>query len=160
MDVGAALSDQGIRLRDHDIGEHKTTCPRCSAQRKKKHEPCLNVRLGEDGGAVWQCWHCGWKASLWRFTCHACRWEGVVAEAVCGSCGQRGKGRVDGTAVNGHEAPPRTFKRPEPPQSMDTGDRLFEWFASRAISREIVEAMGIYSTGEGKRASGEDEAPR
>ena len=133
-DVGAALSGQGIRLRDHDVGEHKTICPRCSAQRKKKHEPCLNVRLGEDGGAVWQCHHCGWTASLWPFTCRHCQWEGVVAEAVCGSCGKRGKGRVDGTAVNGHEAPPRTFKRPEPPQAMDTGDRLFEWFAGREIS--------------------------
>ena len=52
MDVATALSDQGIRLRDYDVGEHKVTCPRCSAQRKKKHEPCLNVRLGEDGGAI------------------------------------------------------------------------------------------------------------
>ncbi len=41
----------------------------------------------------------------------------------------------------------RTFKRPGPPQTMDTGDRLFDWFAGRGISREIVEAMGIYTTG-------------
>ena len=116
MDVAAALSDQGIRLRDHDVGEHKVTCPRCSAQRKKKHEPCLNVRLGEDGSAVWQCWHCGWTASLWPFTCRHCHWEGVVAEAVCGSCGQSGKGRVDGAATNGNA--PRAFKRPEPPRTM------------------------------------------
>ena len=63
MDVAAALSEQGIKLRSYDMGEHKTTCPRCSAQRKKKHEPCLNVRLDVDGGAVWQCWHCGWTGS-------------------------------------------------------------------------------------------------
>ncbi len=62
-DVATALSDQGIRLRDYDLGEHKVICPRCSAQRKKKNERCLNVRLGEDGGAVWQCWHCGWTGS-------------------------------------------------------------------------------------------------
>ncbi len=150
IDVAVALSEQGIRLRDHDVGEHKVTCPRCSAQRKKKHEPCLNVRLGEDGGAVWQCWHCGWTASLWPFTCRHCHWEGVVAEAVCGSCGQRGKGRVDG-AANGNA--PHAFKRPEPPRTMDTGDRLYEWFTGRGISREIVEAMGIYATGEGERWS-------
>ncbi len=153
MDVAAALLGQGIRLRDHGVGEHKTTCPRCSAQRKKASEPCLNVRLGDDGGAVWQCHHCGWTASLWPFTCRHCHWEGVVAEAVCGSCGKRGKGRVDGTAVNGHETPPRALKRPEPPRTMDTGDWLFEWFAGRSISREIVEAMGIYATGEGERRS-------
>ena len=60
MDVATALSEQGIRLRDYDVGEHKVTCPRCSAQRKKKHEPCLSVKLDADGGAVWNCWHCNW----------------------------------------------------------------------------------------------------
>jgi twinkle protein len=120
-DVAATLADQGIRLRDHDVGEHKVTCPRCSAQRKKKHEPCLNVRLGEDGGAVWQCWHCGWT----------------------GGTGSNG-------AANGYEPAARPITRPQPPRAMDTGDRLFEWFTGRSISHEIVEAMGIYATGEGK----------
>ncbi len=58
-DIATALSDQGIRLRDYDLDEHKVTCPRCSAQRKKKHEPCLNVRPDADDRAVWQCWHAG-----------------------------------------------------------------------------------------------------
>ena len=151
IDASTALAEQGIRLRDYDAGEHKATCPRCSAQRKKKHEPCLNVRLDADSGVVWQCWHCGWTGSLWLFTCHHCQWEGLVVEAVCGSCGQRGKPKTNGAAANGDAA--RAFKRPETPRTMDTGDRLFEWFAGRGISREIVEAMGIYTTGEGERWS-------
>ncbi len=36
---------------------------------------------------------------------------------------------------------------------MDTGDRLHEWFAGRGISREVIEAMGIYAKGEGERWS-------
>ncbi len=121
MDITAALSEHGIRLRDYGVGEHKVTCPRCSAQRKKKHEPCLNVRLGEDGGAVWQCWHCGWT----------------------GRTGTNG-------AANGYEPAARSFRRPEPPRTMDTGDRLFEWFAGRGISREIVEALEIHGTTKGR----------
>ena len=96
-DVATDLSDQGIRLRDYDVGEHKVTCPRCSAQRKKKHEACLNVRLDADDRAVWQCWHCAWT----------------------GSTGANGAG-------NGYEGAARAFKRPEPPLTMDTGHRLFD----------------------------------
>jgi len=33
---------------------------------------------------------------------------------------------------------------------MDIGDRLFEWFAGRGISREIVEAMEIHATTKGR----------
>jgi twinkle protein len=54
-------SDTGIDTRGHSSGEIKTTCPKCSAQRKKKTYPCLNVNLDK---GVWNCWHCGWSGSL------------------------------------------------------------------------------------------------
>jgi twinkle protein len=54
-------TDTGIDTRGHTSGEIKTTCPRCSAQRKKKTYPCLNVNLDK---GVWNCWHCGWSGSL------------------------------------------------------------------------------------------------
>jgi len=54
-------SDTGIDTRGHSVGEVKTTCPRCSAHRKKKNYPCLNVNLDEE---IWHCWHCGWAGSL------------------------------------------------------------------------------------------------
>src|SRR5688572_9631633 len=38
-------------------GEVKTTCPRCSADRKKQHEKCLNVNLDKQ---TWNCKHCSW----------------------------------------------------------------------------------------------------
>lgn len=56
-----AWADTGIDLRGKSGGEIKTTCPRCSASRKKKNYPCLNVNLDE---GVWHCWHCGWAGSL------------------------------------------------------------------------------------------------
>ena len=54
------LIDYGIKLSARTVGTHKTTCPRCSNQRKNKNDPCLSIRLEPGGGAVWQCHHCDW----------------------------------------------------------------------------------------------------
>lgn len=51
----------GIDTRGKVNGEVKTTCPRCSAYRRKKHYPCLNLNLDK---GVWHCWHCDWAGSL------------------------------------------------------------------------------------------------
>ena len=56
-----AWQDFGIDTRGHSMGEAKTTCPQCSAQRKKRNYPCLNINLDK---GVWNCWHCGWAGSL------------------------------------------------------------------------------------------------
>jgi twinkle protein len=53
------LADFGIHVQG--IGEQKTTCPQCSASRKKKAYPCLNVNV-EKG--IWNCWHCGWSGTI------------------------------------------------------------------------------------------------
>ncbi len=53
--------DHGIDAPDHGSGEHYTTCPQCSAGRKKKTDKCLSVNLSE---GVWHCNHCGWKGAL------------------------------------------------------------------------------------------------
>lgn len=59
--------DYGITFQAGATGEIKTTCPKCSEQRKKKNYPCLNVNI-EKG--VWHCWHCDWSGTLaggvWR----------------------------------------------------------------------------------------------
>ncbi len=59
--------DYGITFQAGATGELKTTCPKCSEQRKKKNYPCLNVNI-EKG--VWHCWHCDWSGTLaggvWR----------------------------------------------------------------------------------------------
>ena len=64
----APLSEQllahGIRLRSYEAGDHRTTCPQCSSTRRKKNDPCLSVTIGDDDGAVWQCWHCDWADGI------------------------------------------------------------------------------------------------
>jgi len=55
------FADFNIELRPGASGEIKTTCPRCSASRKKTRYPCLNVNV-EQG--VWNCWHCSWSGTL------------------------------------------------------------------------------------------------
>ncbi|WDF79555.1 bifunctional DNA primase/helicase [Mucilaginibacter sp. KACC 22773] len=41
----------------------KKTCPKCSASRKKKNEPCLNVNV-IDG--TYKCHNCGWKGRVFE----------------------------------------------------------------------------------------------
>ena len=53
--------DFGIDLRGNVSGQVKTTCPKCSAGRKKSSDTCLNVNLDE---GYYKCWHCEWKGSL------------------------------------------------------------------------------------------------
>ena len=58
-DISARLLEHGIRLtRGYEPGDHRTICPNCSAQRKKKSDPCLSITIDQDGGAMWNCWHC------------------------------------------------------------------------------------------------------
>jgi twinkle protein len=54
-------TDFGIDTKGHTTGEFKTVCPACSAHRKKKHYPCLNLNLDK---GVWHCWHCEWSGTL------------------------------------------------------------------------------------------------
>ena len=51
----------GIDTRGKIVGQGKTTCPRCSPYRKKKHYPCLSINL-DDG--LFNCFHCDWSGSL------------------------------------------------------------------------------------------------
>ena len=54
-------ADFGIEVHGKSSGEVKTTCPQCSASRKKSKYPCLSVNLDK---GVWLCWHCDWSGSL------------------------------------------------------------------------------------------------
>jgi len=42
-------------------GQVYTTCPKCSADRKKKKDKCLGVNLTT---GIWHCVHCDWKGSI------------------------------------------------------------------------------------------------
>ena len=65
-DLAQKLADQGIRLRNHSVGEHATTCPKCSAQRKRPNQkkPCLGVKIDTAGGAAWLCHNCEWASNI------------------------------------------------------------------------------------------------
>jgi twinkle protein len=64
MTVNERLLQHGIRLRRYDEGDHKTTCPQCSPTRKNSKDPCLSVKVDGEGGATWQCHHCGWTGNV------------------------------------------------------------------------------------------------
>ncbi|MEY4333377.1 MAG: hypothetical protein RLZZ196_2120 [Bacteroidota bacterium] len=57
------LTQLGIRLRKRS-GQEKTICPKCSASRKKKTEPCLSVFISE---GKYNCHNCGWGGNVRTF---------------------------------------------------------------------------------------------
>ena len=59
----ATLHEAGIKLRNQNHGNHKTTCPQCSHKRKNKNDPCLSVSITSDG-VVWNCHHCDFSGGL------------------------------------------------------------------------------------------------
>ena len=56
------LADAGIETTSTAEGRYYTTCPKCSAERKKRREKCLGVTI-DAKGVAWGCNHCDWK---WR----------------------------------------------------------------------------------------------
>jgi len=55
------LQDYGINTKGRISGQFKTTCPKCSSDRKKKKDPCLSVNIDE---GIWNCHNCGWTGSI------------------------------------------------------------------------------------------------
>jgi hypothetical protein len=60
MTAQELLNTNGIYLKNYDLGNHTSICPKCSHDRKKKKTECLSVRI-DDKGACWNCHHCGWS---------------------------------------------------------------------------------------------------
>ena len=98
----------GIRLGSNAEGNHKLTCPRCSHERKKRHDPCLSLTIKPDG-VVWRCHHCGWA-------------DGVTM-----------KDRDETRRPRRRPAPARPKGKIGEPTVA-----VLVWFAERGISAEVV----------------------
>ena len=57
------LCQLGIRLRRRS-GQEKTTCPKCSENRRNKKDPCLSVNITE---GTFNCHNCAWKGNVKSF---------------------------------------------------------------------------------------------
>jgi twinkle protein len=113
-DILTMLDNRGIRLRDTRPGDHRTTCPNCSAGRKKKTDPCLSVTVDPSGAdAVWNCWHC--------------EWHGGTKERTYAP----------------YERKSRNWKRPTFKPVDDPDNKLLMWFEKRGISPEVVKRNRI-----------------
>src|SRR5216683_8293797 len=55
-------ADVGIELPYGASGEVRTTCPQCSASRRKNQDRCLAVNVDK---GTWRCWHCEWEGGLY-----------------------------------------------------------------------------------------------
>lgn len=116
----ADLLQHGIKLKNHNVGAHKTTCPRCSHTRKDKKDPCLWVNIKEANLAMWKC--------------HNCVWTGAAGDVARGA----------------HEAAaPRTYSKPEPiaakPPALPAA--MMEYLAGRGITPEVIARNKLYADG-------------
>jgi len=53
--------EYGIDVKNRASGSVYTTCPKCSPDRRKKSDKCLNVNLDK---GVFRCNHCGWAGGV------------------------------------------------------------------------------------------------
>jgi hypothetical protein len=63
MSAQRLLDEHGIKLTLDGPGQYYSTCPKCSANRKKEHQKrkVLGVLLKPDGKVIWHCNHCPWS---------------------------------------------------------------------------------------------------
>jgi hypothetical protein len=63
MNAQQLLHAHGIELIIDKPGQYYSTCPECSAKRKKAHQKrkVLGVLLKPNGQVTWRCNHCGWR---------------------------------------------------------------------------------------------------
>ena len=114
-DLGTALQEHRIKLRSIAAGtDQRALCPNCSAQRKKKTDPCLSVTIDPDGqSAVWHCWHCDYA------------------------------GGTKERRETPRERTKKTYTRPtfKPKETPDA--KMLAWFAKRGIGEAVVKRNRI-----------------
>lgn len=90
-------------------GEYRVTCPECAHNRKGAHRNEKDLSVNRDK----QTWHC-----------HHCEWAGGLGTE----------------SSNGYGTMPKVFIRPRGITQVKTmQDKVYEYLASRGISREIVD---------------------
>ena len=105
--------DLGIEVPSGRYGEVDTTCPQCSASRKKSRVKCLSINT-ESG--IYHCHHCGWAGAL---------------------AGGGTAPRPISAAPRSYRAP-----KPPPPDAGLDADAI-AWFARRGIPEWALEDAGV-----------------
>lgn len=105
-------------------GHIRTTCPKCSADRKKKYDKCLSINLDEG-----------------VFHCHNCGWEGSVAEEEEFEKAQR----IEEWKKQHKPMKKKIedYKLPTHTGNNVLSEKAIDFFAGRGISKKTLEDMRI-----------------
>ena len=124
--VTESLLEKGITLKNYGSGQHRTTCPNCSATRKNKTDPCLSVTI--DGGTA-------------VYFCHHCESEGNSFT---------GKVSDNFESYRAYEKivydKPATVQKKVSADPDKYSDAIFNWFLGRGISNKTVSDFNIAQT--------------
>ena len=110
------LQEENIKLPHESDGNQKVKCPSCQPPHKAHDNP-LSVTI-ENGTAVWNCHHCGFKGTTMR--------------------------KSNYLSNNFKPAPKKQYVRPSTPTDINTPATLYSYFSERGISKETVNKKGIY----------------
>ena len=114
MNMHDVLNKENIRIRSTEEGTtQKVKCPSCQPPHKAQDNP-LSVTIN-NGHAVWNCHHCGYKGTSLR-----------------------------GNSNNFVTAPKKIYVNPTMPSEPSKPSTLYTWFAERGISKETVLKKNIY----------------
>lgn len=105
-------------------GHIRTTCPRCSADRKKKYDKCLSIDL--DQGV---------------FHCHNCGWGGSVAEEEEWEKNERMEQWK--RQHKPMKKKPEEYKKPTHNGSKELSEKMVAYFAKRGISKQTLIDLGV-----------------
>jgi putative DNA primase/helicase len=121
------FSDYGIDVRGAYGGEVRTTCPQCSASRRKATARCLSVNVGK---GCWYCHHCGMSGGLKR--------DGVAGDRA-NIAKLRAKAEAE-RAVRYAQNLQRVERLWSAGAAVQTGDAVGQYLARRGIALDIFPA--------------------
>jgi len=118
MNIDNELRKQGIAPKNTEVGTQKIKCPSCQPHNHNPKDNPLALTIESTGQCVWFCHHCEFTGGLNANT------------------GWKGESKVN--------RPEKIYVPPVVPKEPSKPSKMYSFFATRHISKETVDAFGIY----------------
>ena len=117
MNIEIKLRNEGIVLKNNEVGTQKIKCPSCQPSNHNPKDNPLALTIEATGNVVWFCHHCEYTG------------------------GFNPNGNITTSQINRTE---KIYVPPVVPKELLKPSKMYTFFASRHISKETVDSFGIY----------------